>query len=130
MDGQWVAEAAGTVPSELNRQATAPAGTARSAPHLRGGTGRGAVRSAAPVAHDAEIVALQGRVVESPCRANQAARGVGAASPPRFCLISGTPPRHSCASGSNTATESPPGEHTTAECGVRGAASLRDSRSA
>jgi hypothetical protein len=102
--GQRVAEAAGNVPSARNRQATAAAGTARSAPHLRGGNGRAAVRSAAPAAHDAEAAALQGRVVESPCRANQAARGVGAASSPRFCLISGTQPRHSCGSGSNTAT--------------------------
>jgi hypothetical protein len=98
MDGQRVAEAAGSVPSELNRQATAAAGTARSALHLRGGTARAAVRSEAPAAHDAEVAALQGRAVESPCRANQAARGVGAASPPRFCLITGIPRRHLCAS--------------------------------
>ena len=98
MDGQRVAEAAGYVPSGPNRQATAPAGTARSALHPRGGDARGAVRSAGPAAHDAEAVGLQGRVVESPCRANQAARGVGAASSPRFCLIIGPPPRHSCAS--------------------------------
>jgi hypothetical protein len=87
-----VAETAGSVPSEMNRQATAAAGTARSALDPRGGGARGVVRSAAPAAHDAEAVGLQGRVVESACRANQAARGVGAASPPRFCLIGGTPP--------------------------------------
>ena len=103
MDGQRVAETAGSVRSARNRQATAPAGTARSALHLLGGTARAAVRSEAPAAHDAEAAALQGRAAESPCRANQAARGVGAASPPRFCLISGTRPRHSCGSGSNTA---------------------------
>jgi hypothetical protein len=104
MDGQRVAETAGSVPSEMNRQATAAAGTARSALHLQGGTALAAVRSEAPAAHDAEAVALPGQVVESACRANQAARGVGAASPPRFCLIGSTPRRHSCASGSNTAT--------------------------
>ena len=96
--GQLVAEAAGSVQSAMNRLATAADGTARSAPHPRGGTGRGAARSAAPAAHDGEAVVLRGRAVESPCRANQAARGVGAASPPRFCLITGIPRRHLCAS--------------------------------
>ena len=87
MDGQRAAEAAGSVPSGLNRQATAAAGTAQSALHPPDGSERGAVRSAAPAAHDGEAVAWQGRVVESLCHANQAARGVGAASSPRFCLI-------------------------------------------
>jgi hypothetical protein len=124
LGGQRVADA-GSVRSALNRQATAVAGTSRSALHPRAGTARGDVRSADPAVHGAEAVVLPGRAAESPCRANQAARGVAAAaSPARFCLISGTyrvegssdpppsrltlresgtPSRHSSASGSNTA---------------------------
>jgi hypothetical protein len=102
MDGQRVADAAGSVRSAPNRQVTAAAGTSRSALHPGAGTARAGVRSAVRAVHDAEAVASPGRAAESPCRASQVPRGVAAAaSPPRFCLISGASPGHSGASGSN-----------------------------
>jgi hypothetical protein len=88
--GQRVADATASVRSALNRQATAAAGTSRSALHALAGTARGDVRSAAQAAQDAEAVAWQGPAAGSPCPASHAARGLAAASPARFCLISGT----------------------------------------
>jgi hypothetical protein len=73
------------------------AGTARWVPRRAVVAGNGAPRWAPPVGWGAESGASQDRPAEAeevavlPCRANQAARGVAAASSPvQFCLIGTT----------------------------------------
>jgi hypothetical protein len=85
------AEAAVLAAEVGRRRAVEAAGTARWAPHPEAVAVRGVVRWAPRADQGAESVASQGRAAGaagSPCRANQAAREVAAASSPaQFCLI-------------------------------------------
>ena len=79
-----------SVGSAPRRQATAAAGSVWSA-HLRGCAAGGIVEAAAPDASEAVAGVSPGRADDYPCRANQAARGVGAESFARFCLMRSVP---------------------------------------
>src|SRR5262245_50111694 len=80
------AASAGSVGSAAHPPATEAARSFGSAPCPRAGTARGAVRPAAAAVWEAVACATQGRAVEHPYRASQAALGVAAASRARFCL--------------------------------------------
>jgi hypothetical protein len=76
-----------SVGSAMHPQVMEALGFSAWALHRRAGTAAGAVPSAAPGVSEAAAGAAQGRAVDCPCRANQAARGVGAGSRARFCLM-------------------------------------------
>jgi hypothetical protein len=84
-----VVASARSVGSAPHRQAIAAEESFWSHRHpAAAGMARDGVRSAAPDVEEGPVGASPDRAVDYPCRANQAARGVAAASLARFCLMS------------------------------------------